>query len=561
MMEPPDCSGPAKVRPAPAAGEMEKDMNRGRAGAEVKTLKEKLAQPEFRRRADEMLVRLSLEAPFWPENEEKQQQRLRQAAADPFYFCRTYLPHHFSQVSAPFHYELAKLMELQSHPDDPAGRGDPPAGPDGAAAGGGTPKPANPAVVAAPREFGKTTTAFGYLLHQICFRRRRFIIAGSGSEDRASDLIGRLYLELLYNQRLHQDFGELAKAGRPVDDFVTANGVRVKARGLGQRLRGLKFSSGQSCRPDLVILDDPETGPDRKYEKYGEKNRPKAAGPGEVRQILDWVKLEVLPSLEAGGNLLILGTILRWRSALHLMLTGDEEPFRHFRRRIYRAVLEDGSSLWEARYPAERLKLQKRFLGRVAFNREKMNEPLPEAGLFREEWIHYYHPDILKDRQLLVAGFFEPSLGAGAGAGHRAVVTVGWDRRQMTFWVMDAFLCRSTLEEALRSICQRHRRSPYGILGVADSPFQGLLFREFERLGREEGGCPPLQGVSPHLAGESRVAALSAMLARGRIRFIRGHSDQDRLVEQLLYFPSRALGAHGPEALAGAVRLAQDWPS
>ena len=100
------------------------------------------------------------------------------------------------------------------------------------------------------------------------------------------------------------------------------------------------------------------------------------------------------------GNLLILGTVLVGRSALHLMLTGNEEPFRHFRRRLYRAVQEDGSSLWEARYPAGAPQAAERIMGRVAFDREKMNEPLPEAGLFREEWVHYYHPDILKDRQL-----------------------------------------------------------------------------------------------------------------------------------------------------------------
>jgi hypothetical protein len=519
-------------------------MNPGRVGAEVRTLAEKLNQPEFRREADEMLARLSLEAPFfWPENEEKQQQRLRRAAADPVYFCRTYLPHHFSQVAAPFHYELVKLLE-------------PPAGP-GNAAGGGTPKPQSlAAVVAAPREFGKTTSAFGYALHQICFKRRRFIIIGSDGEDQASDLTGRLYLELLYNQRLHQDFGELAKADRPVDDFVTENGIRVKARGLGQRLRGLKFSTKQPYGPDLVILDDLEYDP---YQKNNKNNR-EAADPENVRQILDWVKLEVLPALKAGGNLLILGTILRWGSALQLMITSDEEPFCHFRRRIYRAVLEDGSSLWEARYPAERLKLQKRFLGRVAFNREKMNEPLPEPGLFREEWIHYYHPDILKDRQLLVAGFFKPSPETGAGAAPRAVVTVGWDRLQQIFYVMDACIRRATLEETLRSICQRHRRSPYEILGVAAALCKEPLVRELGRLGLEEGGTPPLKGMGPHLSKESRVAILSPLLARGRIRFIRGHSDQELLVEQLLYFSSRALGDRGPSALAGAVRLAQRWP-
>ena len=460
-------------------------MNTGRARAEVRTLEEKLTQAEFRREADAMLARLALEAPFfWPENEEKQQQRLKRAAANPVFFCRTYLPHHFSQVSAPFHYELVKLME------PPSGTG----GPESLAA-----------AVAAPREFGKTTSAFGYLLHQICFKRRRFIIIGSDSEDRASDLSGRLIMELLYNQRLHQDFGELAKANRPVDNFVTTNGIRVKARGLGQRLRGLKFSLGQPGRPDLVILDDLEYDP---YERNG-KNKKGAADPEMVRRILDWVKLEVLPALEAGGNLLILGTILRWQSALQRMLTAAEEPFRQFRRRLYRAVQEDGSSLWEARYPADRLKLQKRFLGVAAFNREKMNEPLPEPGLFREEWIHYYHPDILKDRQLLVASFFEPSLQTGAGAAQRAVVTVGWDRQQSIFYVMDACIRRSSLEEALRGICQRHRRSPYEILGVADPLFMEPQFREFARLGGQEGGLPPLQGVAQQVAGESRVAALS----------------------------------------------------
>ena len=50
----------------------------------------------------------------------------------------------------------------------------------------------------------------------------------------------------------------MAKANRPVDDFVSKNGIRVKARGLGQRLRGLKFSSKQPSRPDLVMLDDLE---------------------------------------------------------------------------------------------------------------------------------------------------------------------------------------------------------------------------------------------------------------------------------------------------------------
>jgi hypothetical protein len=50
-------------------------------------------------------------------------------------------------------------------------------------------------------------------------------------------------------------------------------------------------------------------------------------------------------------------------------------------------------------------------------------------------------------------------------------------------------------------------------------------------------------------------------LERGKIRFVRGHSDQERLVEQLLYFPSRTMHDDGPDALAAAVQLSQTIPA
>jgi predicted phage terminase large subunit-like protein len=484
------------------------------------TLKKKLTKTEFRQQADKILMRLSLEVtPFWEDSADQQQQRLLKAATDPLYFCRTYLPHYFSHAPAPFHHELVKMLEKR----------------DG--------QVVTPMVVAAPREFAKTTVcAFGYVLQQICFGRRRFILIGSDTEDLASDLTGYLYLELLYNERLHQDFGELVKGNKPVDDFVTLNDIRVKARGRGQRLRGLKH---KQCRPDLVILDDLE-------------NDTNVRNPEIVESILDWVKSAVYPSLDAGGSLMIIGTILRWRSALHLMLTSPEEPYCHFQRRIYRALEEDGTSLWEARHPVARLKLQKQLMGTVAFNREKMNEPTPDGGFFQEDWIHYYHPDSLKDRELVVVGFFDPSLETGAGSDYKAFVTLGWDRQEMVFCVMDAVIQKTTLEQVMRTICNRYQQFGHQLVGVEDNLFQRLLLKEFDRLGGERGLALPLKGITHRIAKETRVASLSPLLERGKIRFIRGHSDQELLVEQLLYFPSRTLHDDGPDALEGAVDLARN---
>ncbi len=481
-------------------------------------LKKKLTKREFRQRADEILMRLSMEVvPFWEDSPERREARLSRAAADPLYFCRTYLPHYFSQAPASFHYELVKLLEERG-------------------------EVVTPIAAAAPREFAKSTVcSFGYVLHQICFGKRQFIIIGSDTEDLASDLTGYVYLELLYNERLHQDFGELVRPNKAVDDFVTRNDVRVKARGRGQRLRGLKH---KQWRPDLVILDDLE-------------NDVNVRNPDIVQQILDWVQSAVYPAIEAKGTLMVIGTILRQRSALHLMLTSPEEPYCHFHRRLYRALNEGGTSLWEARHPAAKLHQQKQLMGSVAFNREKMNEPAPEGGLFEERWIHYYHPDSLKDKEFAVVGFFDPSLESGGSADYKAVVTVGWSSQEMVFYVLDAFIQKTTLEQTLRAIFNRHKERPYLVFGVEDNLFQRLLLKEFDILGKELGLLMPVKGVTQRLAKETRVASLAPLLERGKIRFIRGHSDQELLIEQMLYFPSRTLHDDGPDALEGAIRLTQ----
>ncbi len=483
------------------------------------TLKKKLNKTKFRQRVNEISMRLCMEVlPFEDETAAVRVERLRKAEADPLYFCRKYLPHYFFQAPAPFHYELVNLLESRN-------------------------QVVTPVVVAAPREFAKTTVcSFGYVLHQICFNKRHFIIIGSDTEDLASDLTGYIYLELLYNERLQRDFGELVKANRSVEDFVTTNDIRVKARGRGQRLRGLKH---KQWRPDLIILDDLE-------------NDQNVRNPAIVQQVLDWVQSAVYPSLDAGGNLLVIGTILRQRSALHRMLTSSDEPYCHFQRRIYRALSEDGSSLWEARHPAAKLTLQKQMMGTAAFNREKMNEPAPEEGAFKEEWVRYYHPDSLRDKELIITGFFDPSLETGASADYKALVTVGFSPDDQVFFVRDAFIQKVSLEQVLRIIFNRHREYNYQILGVEDNLFQRLLLRELDALGQEYGVVLPVKGVTQKVAKETRIRSLSSLLERGKIRFIKGHSDQELLVEQLLYFPSRALHDDGPDALEGAIRLAQE---
>jgi predicted phage terminase large subunit-like protein len=502
-------------------------------------LKKKMTQKEFQQEAASIMMKLTCEVTgFYHETKTQKAKRIKRAAQDPMFFCRTYLPHYFKQAPAPFHYELVELMEKKpvACPSELQGNEQQRINPAAVV---------TPVVVAAPREFAKTTLcSFGYVLHQICFRKRHFIVIGSDTEDLASDLTGYIYLELLYNDRIRQDFGVLVKSNKAVDDFVTESDIRIKARGRGQRLRGLKH---QQWRPDLVILDDLE-------------NDINVRNPKIVEDILDWVKSAVYPAVDASGSLFIIGTILRQRSALHQMLSSTEEPYRHFVRRIYRAITPEDTSLWEAKHPLDRLLRQKQLMGTVAFNREKMNEPGQEKGLFQQQWVHFYHPDSLKDRNLIVAGFFDPSIENGASADYKAVVTVGWDKNEMVFYVLDAFIQKTSLEMTLNTIFNRHQEFDYRLFGVEDNLFQRLLLNEFDRLAKERQQILPVRGVTNRIAKETRIATLSPLLERGKIRFIRGQSDQNLLIEQMLYFPSNSINDDGPDALEGAIRMAHSLP-
>jgi predicted phage terminase large subunit-like protein len=483
------------------------------------TLKRKLSQSEFRKKAAAILGRLALETrPFADESAAARARRRERSLEDPFYFFATYLPHYFTEDCAAFHYDLVELMERRPGPGEVL----------------------VPVVVAAPREFAKTTlAAFGYVLHQIAHGRRRFIIIGSDTEDLASDLTGYLYLEMLYNERLRADFGELVQDYWAVDDFVTLNDVRLKARGRGQRLRGLKH---KQWRPDLVVLDDLE-------------NDQAVKNPARVKDLLDWIKSAVYPAIDAGGSLFWIGTILARRSALATALKGEEEPWRHWERRTYRALQEDGTSLWPARHPVEKLLQQKRLMGSLAFNREKQNDPRDEEGMFREEWIRYYHPAELRGVPLVTVAYFDPSLETGAASDYKAIITVSLDWQAMVCYVRDAFIRRATLEQCYGVAYSRHEEFGFTLFGVEDNLFQKLLINEFQRQAADRKTWLPVRGVTSKVAKETRVSRLSPLVEKGLIRFERGQGDQDLLIEQLIYFPSRTVHDDGPDALEGALGL------
>src|SRR5699024_4225992 len=188
---------------------------------------------------------------------------------------------------------------------------------------------------ACPRRHAKTAWLSNiYLIHQVVFRLKRYIVLFSETTDVAGDFItwGRYQLKL--NEKLRADFGELLHV-RPSKneldnkyEYITASNTKVEAKGLGTQTRGLRHGA---TRPDLFILDDLESDESTNTPELIEKSK-------------SWFREEMLPALAKDGICIYLGTILCFGSLLHYVI----EERRDFDNRKFSAVnsFASRSDLW-----------------------------------------------------------------------------------------------------------------------------------------------------------------------------------------------------------------------
>lgn len=449
--------------------------------------------------------------PFPDDTPEKKKERIDRACMDKFFFFSTYLPHYFDTPAAPFHHEMVDLLDTIG----------------------------TPVAVAAPRGFAKSTlTTFAYPLHQILFKQRKFIILISDTEEQAASQASFIKLELEENERIIQDFGKLKGTTDWSDEcFITSSGVKVLARGSGQKIRGMR---NRQYRPDLVVVDDLE-------------NDQTVRNPRIVENKLKWLLEAVYPSLAGAGNkasMFVINTLLSRKSVQARLLEHPE-----FRGRKYQALDKDNNSLWPEKYSTEDLLKTKQIIGSLSFNKEYQNDPRDDEGYFKPEWLVYFVPTQIVGR-LSIASFTDPSIGSGESHDYKGIVTVGMDANGI-IWVLDAFIQKCSIDTMIAIMYNRYKEFKHTFMGLEDNLFQKLLFRDFDRMAKETGRHLPLKGVTHTSSKESRIARLSPLVERGILRFQEKQGDQGVLIEQLLYFPSTTVHDDGPDALEGAVDLVQ----
>nr|DAK70948.1 MAG TPA: Large Terminase [Caudoviricetes sp.] len=491
--------------------------------------------------SNELKEQIHLNTPLPPKDRST---RIKRAEHDFLFFARTYFPHYFSiNSSCALHEDLAHVFETMTQ--DSSG---------------------DKYVRAAPRGHAKTTYCSQLLpLWCICFNKKRFVVEISDAVELVEGCLEAIKAELEDNANLKMDFPQVCGITKnwKIGEFVSANGVKLKAFGSGKRLRGVKFGT---YRPDLVILDDLENDTNVRSKEQRDK----------LEAWLDEAVLN-LGSVDGSLDVLYIGTILHADSVLARKLklkfwnSKKYQSIINFPRRmdlwdkwseLYRNVsrdasdkfyiknktlMDEGSSvLWNDALPILKL-MQKRAENLKSFNKEQQNDPRSETQFFTKETMYFYKELPRCDYFVM---YIDPA-GEKKKSDYTAITVLGVSKAEAKIYVAESIVEVIKTKKAIKEIIRLNQLYKCRICAIETNGGQEF-FRQWIRDKAFELGIKlPLKGVNNTANKGQRIEELEVPIDDGEILF---HESQNLLIEQLTEYPE-AKHDDAPDSLAGAYEL------
>lgn len=444
--------------------------------------------------------------------------------------------------------------------------------------------------VAAPRSHAKSSfLSKAFPLHEIVFRKRKYVIIISETPQVSTGNMEWLGLQLKSNAKLRADFGPLLSAKQqenPKDnsaEFIAWEAregggqrllARVEAASTGQALRGRNWNG---IRPDLIVCDDLE----------GKKNTNTEQLRTEMR---DWFTQVVVPLGDPAGKktaLVYMGTMVHHDSLLRYVM----EKRSDFKPKMFRAVIEwpERMDLWEAcrlvyidrdntnrasdaeaLYRLNRAEMErgsnvlwpdvqplwKLFTwkwdnGSKAFNTEYMNNPVDEENMvFNPEKFTYWDAREFPHNEYDVFMGVDFAMGKTRGD-YSAIVTVAHHKKSGGLFVIDAWGERAHPDVFMRIINEKVTEyQPTKIAAEAQAAQEFFVHKLKEAL--RASGYPAntrVKEIYQRSRKELRIEAMIPDIENGTIQFSRKHT---LLLEQFELYGS---GTHDdlPDALEMAV--------
>jgi phage uncharacterized protein (putative large terminase), C-terminal domain len=440
----------------------------------------------------------------------------------------------------------------------------------------------------APRGHAKSAYLSNiFPIYVIVHDLRKYIILISETAPLSEALIAWITNQLKFNTKLREDFGEFLSSKKSMNDkdnvegFVTNTGIQVKASSTGKQLRGSRHGS---YRPDLVIMDDLESKSNTNTKELRDKN-------------LLWFNTVVRPIGDPEKTAFIyMGTLVHAQGLLPAVLNMSD-----FDSRIYSAVvsppdrqdlwqeLEDilrdprdvdrlerayefynahkeemdagVKVLWESRFTYFDLVILKINIGARAFASEYLNKPSDnEDAIFKPEYFTFftdsdlYDSETNKPKKLDIIGFWDIAIGKNDRSDYNAIITIGVDKSTGIIYVLDAWMAKCPMHEALQVAYKKIKEYQHNTFVVETVQAQWDMYRQLKQIvTKDRIYRTRLVSANPRVKKEVRIEAMQPMFENSVVKL---RKSQFLLLEMLEMYPEHNYD-DGPDALAGAIEHAR----
>ncbi len=441
-------------------------------------------------------------AVFSGDSPEEQSRRKTRAREDFEYFCNTYLPNYFTSPSARFHKKIDKELEKRNN---------------------------DVIAVVAAREHAKSVRwAIAYTLHQIIYKKRRFIIIVSETEDMAIMKALNVRVHLESNARILHDFGSFQSINSWAEgDYVTKHNVKVLSRGYKQPVRGAIFGPH---RPDYVVIDDISSFKSSRNELL-EKEK------------LEWILGELFGCMAGNGTMLWLENINRKTSAVS-QAKRKVEKGANITFYLIPALIK-GKPVWPQKYDVEFFEKKKKIIGTVVYEREYMQNPVVDGKYFKMEWFQRFSQSIANklykacDQRII---YIDPSYGKKKktnkqrGSDKKVALVLG--RCQGHIYIFDGICGQFTPKTFYEAVCRMWDKWRTPIVQYEGNFGQAELVGEPLRKAMLDTGIfMPIKPYYSYDAKEDRIEALSPTAEVGEIHAVKDNKAIEEVLENLENYP------------------------
>lgn len=474
---------------------------------------------QFEKEWDKLKQEVLSRPEFHDNSAKAKKDRIERARKDPWYFGYTYFPEYVRNDFASFHKEWPKIAQIKNEP----------------------------VLVEAMRGGGKTTY-FTFIedVHGFVFGLTRNTLIGSYIEDKAKVFTGRMLLELLYNRKLKNDFGEIiGKNDRKAIGYftgvspITKKSFTCQAISIGQDPRGLIAGA---YRPDKVRLDDIQSRKRAKSKKF-------------VKEAVEWILMDMVPAMEHDYSFIICATPLNNCCVASTLEKGTETitPTKTFK---FPAINKRGRATWPDKFPMSRLKKLKKTMGTLYFNQEFLLIAIAlDERKFQEEWITYYKPEeILNASFDAVITFTDPSLTSKGD--FKGTVCLG--ALNGIVYVLQARVRKETIKRMIQGMYDIYLRWNPQVMFVEDYTDKrdniSILDENFDTAAEKRSLYLPRKAIISRINKGVRIeGALTSPIENGIIRFLPKDRDQAVIIDHLLQYPD-GTNDDGADILAGGYK-------